>query len=530
MAQPGRLRNTAAAPAKREPSRPRSNRQPAILAILLIASAVLILIALATYTAGDEATAGGVRLSHLWGVLTGDQEAKRLLDTTHNGLGLVGVIVSDFLIRGTVGYSIYAFPVLLLLWGWTILRRSDFRRAIIITNYSIIWAFLISASFGMIRRIFPDGATGVEWSGMIGEFTSNVLAQLLGRAGGSVILVCGMFVAAMVGADLDVHQMVERLRSGWLKLLDWAGRRRDAWQEARERRRAEAELAAEAAAEGKAEDAGDRGDLRGVQPITPVRQAKAPVRITRAESEEPVAPPVNEIAGSKPLVLNFGTAKDDAEDDAGGSGETPGTEPAVKAAGSAVEEIDYVFPSIDLLSAPKPGKEKIDEAELQANAELLRETLLQFDVELESVSVTPGPVVTLYELVPATGVKISSIVSLENDIALKLAAKGIRIMAPIPGKSAVGVEIPECPRFAGYDPERPQFQRVPRCKGKSPARDGQDDRRRGVCGRPLPDAARLDGRLDRFGQERRDQHHAGEPALPYAPVDVEAVDHRPEED
>ncbi len=107
-----------------------------------------------------------------------------------------------------------------------------------------------------------------------------------------------------------------------------------------------------------------------------------------------------------------------------------------------MEEIDYVFPSIDLLSAPKPGKEKIDEAELQANAELLRETLLQFAVELESVSVTPGPVVTLYELVPATGVKISSIVSLENDIALKLAAKGIRIMAPIPGKSAVGVEIP----------------------------------------------------------------------------------------
>ncbi len=63
-------------------------------------------------------------------------------------------------------------------------------------------------------------------------------------------------------------------------------------------------------------------------------------------------------------------------------------------------------------------------------------------MELESVSVTPGPVVTLYELVPATGVKISQIVSLENDIALKLAAKGIRILAPIPGKSAVGVEIP----------------------------------------------------------------------------------------
>ncbi|MBI4535251.1 MAG: DNA translocase FtsK, partial [Ignavibacteriae bacterium] len=94
------------------------------------------------------------------------------------------------------------------------------------------------------------------------------------------------------------------------------------------------------------------------------------------------------------------------------------------------------------LEAPRPGKEDVADEELRANADLLRGTLAEFDVELESVSVTPGPVVTLYELVPASGVKISRIVSLESDIALKLAAKGIRIMAPIPGKSAVGVEIP----------------------------------------------------------------------------------------
>ena len=436
MAQPSRLRNTAPVPPKREPSNSRTNRRPAILAILLIACAALILIALATYNAGDEAS-GDIRLSHLWGVITGDQEAKRLSDTTHNGLGLVGSMVSEFLIRGTVGFSIYLFPVLLMLWGWTILRRGDFRRTITLTNYSIIWALLLSASFGMIRRIFPDSGPGVEWSGTVGEFLSNVLAQLLGRAGGSVVLVCGMFMAAMVGADLDVHQMVDRLRTGWLRLMDWVGRRRDAWQEARERRRVEAELAA--AAEGGEEDGGNR---EGTEPLIPVRQVKAPVRITRAESDEPILDPVKEQTAAKPLVLNFGTTKDDTADNTGDTGEGAVAGPAPKGPGSAVEEIDYVFPSTDLLAAPKPGKEKIDEAELQANAELLRETLLQFAVELESVSVTPGPVVTLYELVPASGVKISSIVSLENDIALKLAAKGIRIMAPIPGKSAVGVEIP----------------------------------------------------------------------------------------
>ncbi|MBM4167580.1 MAG: DNA translocase FtsK [Ignavibacteria bacterium] len=105
------------------------------------------------------------------------------------------------------------------------------------------------------------------------------------------------------------------------------------------------------------------------------------------------------------------------------------------------EEIDYVPPSLDLLEHSSVS-EQVDKAELEANAELLRAKLADFDVEIESVSVTPGPVVTLYELVPASGVKISRIESLEDDIALALKAKGIRIIAPIPGKGTVGVEIP----------------------------------------------------------------------------------------
>jgi len=105
------------------------------------------------------------------------------------------------------------------------------------------------------------------------------------------------------------------------------------------------------------------------------------------------------------------------------------------------EEIDFVPPSVDLLD-PVRANEQVDEQELKANAELLRSKLADFGVEIESVSVTPGPVVTLYELVPATGVKISKIESLEDDIALAMKAKGIRIIAPIPGKGTVGVEIP----------------------------------------------------------------------------------------
>jgi DNA segregation ATPase FtsK/SpoIIIE, S-DNA-T family len=106
------------------------------------------------------------------------------------------------------------------------------------------------------------------------------------------------------------------------------------------------------------------------------------------------------------------------------------------------EDLDYELPGLDLLQPAAAEDIKVAEEELTRNAELLKDKLKLFDIEIQNISVTPGPVVTLYEIVPAPGVKISKIVGLENDIALALAARGIRIIAPIPGKGAIGVEIP----------------------------------------------------------------------------------------
>jgi len=106
------------------------------------------------------------------------------------------------------------------------------------------------------------------------------------------------------------------------------------------------------------------------------------------------------------------------------------------------ENINYNKLSLDLLDIAIEEDFKVAEEELKKNAELLKEKLKLFDIDIKDISVTPGPVVTLYEIVPAPGVKISKIVGLENDIALALAARGIRIIAPIPGKGAIGVEIP----------------------------------------------------------------------------------------
>ncbi|HMH23520.1 MAG TPA: DNA translocase FtsK 4TM domain-containing protein [Puia sp.] len=103
---------------------------------------------------------------------------------------------------------------------------------------------------------------------------------------------------------------------------------------------------------------------------------------------------------------------------------------------------DYKYPSLDLLEAH--GSEKIvqDPAELETNKNQIINTLKNYDIAIQKISATVGPTVTLYEIVPAAGVRISRIKNLEDDIALSLAALGIRIIAPIPGKGTIGIEVP----------------------------------------------------------------------------------------
>lgn len=102
----------------------------------------------------------------------------------------------------------------------------------------------------------------------------------------------------------------------------------------------------------------------------------------------------------------------------------------------------YRFPSVDLLADLGGTELKVDPKELEANKNRIVETLRHYGVEIQKIKATIGPTVTLYEIVPAPGVRISRIKNLEDDIALSLAAHGIRIIAPIPGKGTIGIEVP----------------------------------------------------------------------------------------
>ncbi len=167
------------------------------------------------------------------------------------------------------------------------------------------------------------------------------------------------------------------------------------------------------------------------------------VVITPAKEEQqiilPITEPVIAKAIAKDLPLEIKSVPEKAEE-----ADLPTA--AKVAAGKPYDPIldlrDYKYPVLDLLA--NHGSDKIvqDANELENNKNQIINTLKNYDIEIQKIYATVGPTVTLYEIIPAAGVRISRIKNLEDDIALSLAALGIRIIAPIPGKGTIGIEVP----------------------------------------------------------------------------------------
>lgn len=153
--------------------------------------------------------------------------------------------------------------------------------------------------------------------------------------------------------------------------------------------------------------------------------------------EQPIKPAPPTLPAGPDLRLEIKTPDTEAEEEVQQKREAnlPPYEPTL-------DLRDYKYPTIELLDIH--GSEKIvqDAGELEANKNQIINTLKNYDISIQKISATVGPTVTLYEIVPAAGVRISRIKNLEDDIALSLAALGIRIIAPIPGKGTIGIEVP----------------------------------------------------------------------------------------
>ena len=185
------------------------------------------------------------------------------------------------------------------------------------------------------------------------------------------------------------------------------------------------------------------------QPVKSLPQVKENEIILPAVEEGKIIIPVNRSVkenDATPLELEIKTIPPKTEEDP--QVIIPKT-PTAKPYDPILDLRDYKYPTLDLLD--NHGSEKIvqDTNELENNKNQIINTLKNYDIQIQKISATVGPTVTLYEIIPAAGVRISRIKNLEDDIALSLAALGIRIIAPIPGKGTIGIEVPNAKKNVG---------------------------------------------------------------------------------
>ncbi|BDG32775.1 DNA translocase FtsK [Parageobacillus thermoglucosidasius] len=164
----------------------------------------------------------------------------------------------------------------------------------------------------------------------------------------------------------------------------------------------------------------------------------------KPKTPEPTAQQEGETLSPPPIISDFTAVRSneieqEREQEKAESAEEEESPPL---AFSEMENADYQLPPLDLLRLPKQTSQAKDHANIYANARKLEKTFQSFGVKAKVTQVHLGPAVTKYEVYPDVGVKVSKIVSLSDDLALALAAKDIRIEAPIPGKSAIGIEVP----------------------------------------------------------------------------------------
>ncbi|MDH7603489.1 MAG: DNA translocase FtsK [Melioribacter sp.] len=396
-----------------------------ISGILLIVLSLFIFLSILSYSRYDDAFFS-YRFTDLFNIFFANPKLKEKAAHTHNWLGIFGAYVSNFFIHSTLGYFSLIFPVILFVWGYTILKGGDSKLAVYFTNFFLVIGILLSTFFGVLRNAKEFGLLKdyYELSGNVGDYFGAALSNLMGGLGSLILLSAGMIITLIIAFDVQFGSILNFMKKFYKEEIT------------KEETESEEELSIDNIIKIKNQQTDRLEESDEDEEDKKPKKTETKIRIIKKDELEKI--PEEE----KPLKIKKQDIRKTEKIDTEEEFPVVDKEKEAELPDQWNEEIDYTPPSLDLLITPDDEEVKIHENELKRNAELLKEKLALFDIEIEDITVTPGPVVTLYEIVPAPGVKISRIVSLEHDIALALAARGIRIIAPIPGKSAIGVEIP----------------------------------------------------------------------------------------
>ncbi len=344
-----------------------------------------------------------------------------------NWLGKIGAAVSHLFIFNWFGIASFLFVGLFFIYGFKILLNISLlplKKSTRISLFLLLWLSFFFSYFFKNDFYFLGGGVGYE--------INIFLVSILGTIGAGILL---FFI---LSAFLIVHlNIFNHLKRAFISSeVITSGKEEDSINEA---------ISDESSEEEEKEE-------ETLGKATSTEDSK--------EKEATTVPTEDEEIGKTAAFLspeNTEVEDDNTEDKEGVSFEVAASESSdqqlsdselnqkVKDFGEYDPTLDlsnYQMPGINLLDNHGEGQIKVNNEELEQNKNRIVRTLQNYNIKIDSIKATIGPTVTLYEIVPAPGVRISKIKNLEDDIALSLAALGIRIIAPIPGKGTIGIEVP----------------------------------------------------------------------------------------
>lgn len=353
-----------------------------------------------------------------------------------NSMGRIGALLSYLLVERLFGFGAYLLAILSFVFGFNLFfAKSSFKllKWFVYGFVALVW---VSALLAFVNSLtVPDSV--INWGGGFGNYltgSEGILTGLLKPIGVAAILVAYSLLVLIWAFNYDFGKHITPTKKAEGDVAKGNG------------------VPVVPAFVDEDENIFGKDKIKEAAP-EPSFPEEEPAEIPEEEEEADLemelinnaAPPISK-KPTKNLDLELETEEDDALDlqvaeiKQEDKGETLGSigtnyDPTLSLS-------NYVFPKLEFLDEHGNEKIKIDPEELERNKNQIVSTLNNYSIEISKIKATVGPTVTLYEIVPAAGVRISKIKNLEDDIALSLAALGIRIIAPIPGKGTIGIEVP----------------------------------------------------------------------------------------
>lgn len=402
-------------------------RTHTVVGVILLACALLLGIAYVSFFFTGTADQSILAMS-------GEERVEHRVEI-RNWLGLPGAAMARFLIDGAFGFAAIVLIFMLLVYGLRLLSlfRERFR-PLRVFFCSLFWLAWMPVALGFLQVLLATGA--FRWGGAYGQWIATWLNSYIQPVGMIILLLLTLIIFLIISEK----NFIPNTKRAWAWLVEHCRRRPKpvvAVEETMSIKPEEDELPIVSIEDEPIVEEPQPTDTEEVNGVTLTFEPTPEEESTADEVDDTPAEPEPEADNEADLDIHETEPVELAEDD-------PARLLAELGPYDPRKDLEYYkFPALSLLKEyDNETAPVINRDEQQANADRIVTTLRNYGIEIESIKATVGPTVTLYEIVPQAGVRIAKIQNLEADIMLSLAADGIRIIAPMPGKGTVGIEVP----------------------------------------------------------------------------------------